>query len=48
MQILVQPSKANIIGRVTSGGFSLALGRASGIAVVNLIGWLEMIQRDHA
>lgn len=44
---MLQPKKANIAGRITSGGFSLSLGRASAIAVVNLTAWLDMVERDH-
>ncbi|SCV74721.1 BQ2448_7750 [Microbotryum intermedium] len=40
------PTKEDVMGRITSGGFSLARGRGHAIAVVPLFLYLDMVARD--
>ncbi|KDE07210.1 hypothetical protein MVLG_02433 [Microbotryum lychnidis-dioicae p1A1 Lamole] len=40
------PSKEDVMGRITSGGFSLARGRGHAIAVVPLFLYLDLVKRD--
>ncbi|GAA5888672.1 hypothetical protein JCM16303_000888 [Sporobolomyces ruberrimus] len=41
-----KPEKDQVIGRITTGTFSLARGQGYGIAVVSLHKYLEVVQRD--